>query len=146
MSIDIERPREAVFAFFDDPDNMEKCVPMLVDHGFIEEKPEKVGTTFWHEYEEKGRRFKMTGVVTEYDAPTRMAIEMDGPAFGLKVAYDFEELGPDSTRLTQHSESSFKHVFKLIGLFFGKKMQCEGEKVQRENFERMKRYLEEPEA
>ena len=64
---------------------------MLVDHGIIEETPEKVGTRFWHEYEEKGRRFQMKGVVTEHAPPERMGVELDGPAFGLKVDYEFEE-------------------------------------------------------
>ena len=35
-----------------------------------------------------------------------------------------------------------KHVFKIFGLLFGKKMQAEGEKVQRENFARMKELIE----
>ena len=141
-SIDIERSREDVFEFLTDPDNLERCVPMLVDHGIIDETPEKVGTTFWHVYEEKGRRMKMTGVVTHHEPPVRSGVSLDGSAFSLEVLYELEALGPTSTRLTQHSESRFKHVFKLMGLLFGKKMKCEGEKVQAENFERMKAYLE----
>lgn len=138
----IERSREDVFAWMDDPDNLQKSVPMLVDHGVIEETPEKVGTTFWHEYEENGRRMKMTGVVTEHKPPERMAVELDGAMFSLRVAYDFEELGPTTTRLTQHSSSTFKHVFKIFGLIFGKKMKADGEKLQAENFARMKALME----
>ena len=51
-SIDIDRPREEVFAFIDDEENLPKIVPNLVDHGVINETPDKVGTTFWHIYEE----------------------------------------------------------------------------------------------
>jgi len=141
-SIDIERPRTEVFAFLDDQENLPKIVPNLVDHGVINETPEKVGTTFWHEYEEKGRKMKMTGVVTEHRAPERMAVKLDGAFFGLEVAYTLEELGPTSTRLTQYSNARFKHIFKLMGLLFGKKMQAEGEKVQADNFARMKSMIE----
>jgi len=142
-SIDIERPREQVFAFLDDEDNLPKMVPTLVDHGIVNETPEKVGTTFWHVYEEKGRRMKMTGVVTEHRAPERMAVKLDGAFFGLEVTYELEALGPTSTRLTQHSDSRFKHVFKLMGLLFGKKMEREGKQVQAETFARMKTLIEE---
>jgi len=142
-SIDIERPREQVFAFLDDAENLPKMVPNLVDQGIVDETPEKVGTTFWHVYEEKGRRMKMTGVVTEHRPPERMAVKLDGAFFGLEVTYELEELGPTSTRLTQLSESRFKHVFKLMGLLFGKKMEREGKQAQAETFARMKALIEE---
>ena len=142
-SIDIERPREQVFAFLDDDENLPKMVPNLVDQGVIEETPEKVGTTFWHVYEEKGRRMKMTGVVTEHRPPERMAVKLDGAFFGLKVTYELEALGPTSTRLTQHSEARFKHVFKLMGLIFGAKMEREGKQAQVECFATMKALIEE---
>jgi len=142
-SIDIERPRERVFAFLDDEENLPKMVPNLVDHGVVNETPEKVGTTFWHVYEEKGRRMKMTGVVTEHRPPERMAVKLDGAFFGLEVTYELEELGLASTRLTQLSEARFKHVFKLMGLLFGKKMEREGKQAQVENFARMKALIEE---
>ena len=142
-SIDIERPREQVFAFLDDEENLPKMVPNLVDHGTINETPEKVGTTFWHLYEEKGRRMKMTGVVSEHRRPERMAVKLDGAFFGMEVTYELEELGPTSTRLTQLSEARFKHVFKLMGLLFGKKMEREGKQVQAETFARVKALIEE---
>lgn len=141
-SIDIDRPREEVFAFLDDPQNLPKVVPNLVDHGIIEETPEKVGTTFWHVYEENGRKMKMTGVVTDHADPERMAVKLDGAFFGLVVKYDLEALSPTSTRLTQFSDARFKHVFKLMGFLFGKKMEREGKKVQAENFARMKALIE----
>ena len=141
-SIEIERPREQVFAWLDDQDNLPKMVPNLVDHGLIEEMPEKVGTTFWHVYEENGRKMKMTGVVTEHQTPERMAVKLDGSFFGLEVIYELEALSPTSTRLVQHSDAKFKHVFKLMGLLFGKKMEREGKKVQAENFARMKELME----
>jgi carbon monoxide dehydrogenase subunit G len=142
FSIDIERPRAEVFAFLDDPENLPKFVPNLVDHGVIQETPQKVATTFWHVYEENGRRMKMTGVVTEHRPPERIAVELDGPMFGLVVVQTLEELGPNSTRFTQYSKATLKHVFKLMGMLFGKKMKEQGEKAQRENFERMKALLE----
>ena len=142
FSIDIERPRAEVFAFLDDPENLPKFVPNLVDHGVIQETPQKVGTTFWHIYEERGRKMKMTGVVTEHRSPERLAVTLDGPFFGLEVVQTLEELGPNSTRFTQYSKGTFKHVFKLMGLLFGRKMKVEGEKAQRENFERLKALLE----
>ena len=85
---------------------------------------------------------KMTGEVTEHQPHERLAVKLDGSFFGLEVAYKLEELGPNATRLTQYSKSRFKHVFKLMGLLFGKKMEREGRKVQAENFARMKAMIE----
>lgn len=141
-SIEVAKPRQEVFDFLTDDDNLPKIVPNLADHGVIEDRPEKLGSTFWHEYEEKGRRMKMTGVVTEYEPPRRWAVKLDGAFFGLEVAYTLDELGPDSTRITQDSSARFKHVFKLMGLLFGKKMKADGERVQEENFARMKVMIE----
>ncbi|MEM8884353.1 MAG: SRPBCC family protein [Planctomycetota bacterium] len=143
-SIEVEKPRSEVFAFLTDDENLPRIVPNLADHGVIEDKPGKVGSTFWHEYEEHGRRMKMTGVVTEYREPERWAVEMDGAMFGLEVAYTLDELGPSSTRINQYSKARFKHIFKLMGLLFGKKMKADGEKVQAENFARMKEMIESP--
>lgn len=141
-SVEIERSQEDVFDFLADPDNIKIIVPNLVEHGHIEEKPEIVGTTFYQVFEEKGRRMKMTGVVTEHVPPTSMAVKMQGSMFRLEVRYVLESLGPTRTKLIQHSDASFKHVFKLMGLLFGGKMKREGEKVQAENFARMKNHLE----
>ena len=142
-SIEVGRARDQVFAFLDDEENLPQMVPNLVDHGILDETPEKVGTTFWHVYEEQGRRMKMTGVVTEHRPPERMAVKLDGAMFGLEVVYELEELGPTSTRFTQHSEARFKHVFKLLGLLFGKKMEKEGKQAQAETFAHMKAAIEE---
>ena len=141
-SIEIERSQQDVFDFVNEPSNIKLIVPNLVDEGLIEETPDKVGTTFWHEYEENGRKMKMTGVVTEYERPTRSAVELDGPMFSLGVLYEYEALGPDRMRLTQHSNGTFKHVFKLLGLLMGKKMKRDGEKVLEDNFARLKSVLE----
>lgn len=141
-SIDIEASREDVFDYLADDDNIMDIVPNLVAHGFIDVKDGVVGTTFWHEYEEKGRKMKMTGVVSEHQRPDLMAVEMDGAMFSLVVRYNLEELGPSRTRLVQFSHAKMKHVFKIFSLLFGKKMQAEGEKVQAENFARMKQLIE----
>ena len=125
-SIEVERPRADVFDFLTDDDNLPAVVPNLADHGVIEEQPGKIGSTFWHEYE----------------APRRWAVKLDGPFFGLEVAYTLEQLGPGTTRITQDSNARFKHVFKLLGLLFGGKMKADGERVQAENFARMKALLE----
>lgn len=141
-AIDIERPRDEVFAFLDDPDNLMELVPNLAEHGIIEEKAGKVGTTFWHVYEENGRRMKMTGSVTEHEVPTRMAVALTGPLFSMEVAYELEEISAGVTRVVQHSRARFKHVFKLMGLLFGKKMERDGQRVQDENWQRLKALIE----
>lgn len=142
-AIDIERSRQDVFAFLDDEDNLKTMIPNLVDSGIIAETPEKVGTTFWHLFQEHGRKMKMTGVVTEYKPPERMAVKLDGAFFGLEVAYRLEELGPRSTRLVQESKAHFNHLFKIMGLLFRKKMEKQGLEAQKECFDRMKALLEE---
>jgi hypothetical protein len=65
-----------------------------------------------------------------------------GAFFRLEVVYRLEELSPDSTRVVQYSNARFRHVFKIMGLLFGKKMEAEGKKSQEENFARMKSLIE----
>ena len=92
-----------------------------------------------------GRKGTRRDEITDEDADTtvaRTAVKLDGAFFGLEVSYHLDELTPTSTRVTQYSKARFKHVFKLMGLFFGKKMQREGERVQAENFARMKEMIE----
>ena len=79
-SIDIQAPRQDVFEFLDDEDNLKKIVPNLIEAGVIQETPEKVGSTFWHVYEENGRKMKMTGEVTEHQAPERLASSSGAPS------------------------------------------------------------------
>lgn len=141
-SIDIERPRAEVFEFLTDRKNIRVLVPNLVDEGMIEETPGRVGTTFWHVYEEQGRRMKMSGVVTEYQPPERSAVSIDGAMFGLDVAYVLESTSPSTTRLTQVAKVRWKHVFKLMGLLFRKKIEAEGRKSQVETFDHLKSVLE----
>ncbi|MEM7229080.1 MAG: SRPBCC family protein [Planctomycetota bacterium] len=138
----MNRPRDEVFAFLDDPENLPKILSNLKDQGVINETPDQVGTTFWHVYEEKGREMKMTGVVTEHCVPERMAVQLDGAVFSLWVAYDFEEIDANSTHLIQYSEAKFKHVFKIFGLIGRKKMEEEGRKSLEESFARMKDMIE----
>lgn len=142
FSTEMQAPRQVVFDFIDDEDNIKDIVPNLVHAEVTHETPEKVGSTFLHVYEEKGRKMKMTGVVTEHRSPERLAVKLDGAFFGLEVVYTLNELGPNSTRIEQYSKARFKHIFKLMGLFFGKKMEAEGQKVQEENFARMKTLIE----
>ena len=141
-SIEIQAPCQAVFEFLSDPDNLKQIVPNLIEAGIIQETPEKVGTTFWHVYEEKGRKMKVTGVVTEHQPPERMAVKLVGAFCRLEVVYRLEELSPGSTRLVQSSKARFRHILKIMGLLFGKKMEAEGKKSQEENFARMKALIE----
>lgn len=141
-SLEIDAPRQHVFDYLADDDNIKDIVPNLVEQGFLEVTDDKVGTTFWHVYEENGSKMKMTGVVTEHQPPVSMAVALDGPMFSMTVRYILEETGPNSTMLRQDSTAKMKHVFKIFGLLFGKKMQREGERVQEENFARMKQLIE----
>ena len=141
-SLEINAPRQHVFDYLADDDNLKDMVPNLVEHELLEETEEKVGTTFLHVYEENGRKMKMTGVVTEHQPPASMAVALDGPMFSMTVRYILEETGPNSTMLRQDSTAKMKHVFKIFGLLFGKKMKCEGERQLRESFARMKELME----
>lgn len=141
-SIEIERSRQDVFDFLDDEANLKLIVPNLVDHGVVEDVPGVVGSTFWHVYEESGRKMKMKGVVTEYSPPEGKAVKVDGAFFGLEVTYVLDELSPTRTRVTQISKAHFKHIFKLMGLMFRKKMEREGLKAQKDTFDRIKETLE----
>ena len=71
-----------------------------------------------------------------------ISIDVGDGMFNPQLAYTLEQLGPGTTRITEDSSARFKQVFKLLGLLFGGKMKADGERVQAENFARMKALLE----
>ena len=106
-------------------------------------QPLKVGSHFLCVTEENGKSMEFKGVVTEHNEPKLHTVEMTGQMFDIEARYVFEELGPKSTRLTQHSDVRGKGFVKLIFLLVGWMMYKQGCQQAQKELENLKRILEE---
>ncbi|MEM7229081.1 MAG: SRPBCC family protein [Planctomycetota bacterium] len=141
-TIDIERPRADVFAFLSDQQNMQRVEPTLIGFGVLHETPEKVGSTFWLVYQENDRTTSMSGVVTAHEHPENLAIRLDHALFSYEAAYHLAEIDAHTTRLVFSSRERFKHVYKLIGVFAGRRLKAESQSTHQETFARIKDLIE----
>lgn len=141
LSIDIDRPREAVFDVVL-KDVAAWSITCVEDERLEDVDDGGVGTRFRTVTEERGRRTEMTGEVTAHDPPRSSRCYLVSDAFEIDVHYDFEEL-PTGTRVTQRSEVTFKGFMKVLMALLGwafKKSACD---AQLQELQAMKAYAEE---
>lgn len=70
-SVEIARPPEEVFAFVADSENDARWTPQVEEVRKTSEGPVGVGTTYEAVVSLLGRRFEVTGEISEYDEPNR---------------------------------------------------------------------------
>ncbi|MBC8353537.1 MAG: SRPBCC family protein [Planctomycetes bacterium] len=138
-SIEIDRPIDEVFRLTHE--DVAEWSIVVVEDEVIDEKPEGVGTTFRTVTEDHGKRMEFQGVITAYDPPHSIAIEMIGQMFDIQVAYAFEDLG-GRTKATQFSNVTGKGFMKLFFLLFGWMMNKANCDAQDNELNNLKQYCE----
>ncbi len=141
-SIEIQAPPDRVFFWINDPEQVMKWVPNIVENEIVEEKPGHVGTSVRQVYEEHGRRMEFHGTVTRHEENRSLGMNLQGDMFDLEVNYELEDLG-GRTRVTQHAEVRFKgFMMRILGpimSFFTKKSS---NRTLQESFERLRDHCE----
>ena len=141
ISVDIARPIEDVFILANDHVSVWSSIVVedellhLADDG-------GVGTKFRTVTEDRGRRMEFDGEVVEYEPPTRSAIQLRGSAFDLDVAYEFEPLPDDRTRITQCSQSRGKGIWWLPLMVLMPLMRKSASEATRKELEQLRVYCE----
>ncbi len=115
--IEIDLPREAVIALFDNAENMKKWQPGLISYEFLEGEPGKEGSTMEMVFErKKGKTMKLKETMLKNNLPDEMhtSYETKG-VYNIQKNY-FSEMSPDKTLWTSESEFQMEGIgMKLIG-------------------------------
>ena len=138
-SIEIDRPIHEVFRLTHE--DVAEWSIVVVEDEVIDEKPEGVGTTFRSVTEDHGKRMEFQGVITAYDPPNTLAIELIGKMFDIEAAYTFEDLG-GRTKVTQFSKVQGKGLLKLFFLMCGWMMNKANCDAQDKELNSLKQYCE----
>lgn len=138
-SIVIERPRQEVWDFATDPDNIMLTSSNLVEFEQLTDGPVGERTRFRGVVKVAGKKIEWTSEVTKFDAPSTFAQRSIQSAipFAIEVTYEDADGG---TRMSWHQE------LESFGGFFGKLSEPIVTKMYakdvRANLERTKELLE----
>jgi len=136
-SIVIQRPIEEVFAFLTDQSKLQLWQTGLVDSGLISDGQMGVGAEYRTTFEARGRRFVISGVVTEYETNRKYSFEARSGPFPLSGGFSLDPVS-QGTRVTLVSELKRGGFSRLVGPLIDSMMgaQLEG------NLGRLKEALE----
>jgi ligand-binding SRPBCC domain-containing protein len=110
-SIVIERPRQEVWEFATDPDNIMLTNSNLVEFDKLTDGPVGEGTRFRGVVKVAGKKLEWTSEVTKFDAPSTFAQQSIESAIPFTVEVTYED-ADGGTRMSWHQESeSFGGVF-----------------------------------
>jgi uncharacterized protein YndB with AHSA1/START domain len=112
-TIDIDRPRDDVFAYVADVEQMEHWVVGVGETALVEGDGTGVGDRYETTYSYGGRDTEMAFVVTEYDPPTRFGITAPEGPFAFDGLLELEDVG-DATRVTNTIDAGSDGTFTTV--------------------------------
>jgi len=117
---EILAPIDIVFSFLNDDEKMKLWMEGLESIEYPKGKDLKnpVGTEFIHTIKEGGHSQQYVGSVTEFSAPTLIAVELHNSAFQINVTYELIAKSR-KTQLDYHCEIVFASLFhRIMGFLF----------------------------
>lgn len=117
---EIIAPIDVVFSFLNDDEKMKLWMEGLesTEYPNGENAENPVGTEFIQIIREGGLTQQYTGMVTEYEPPTLLAVKLQSNAFQINVTYELTDLGR-KTQLDYHCELVFASLFhRIVGFLF----------------------------
>ena len=139
--IDINAAPETVFYWLEDPDRAKQWVTSVTKSEFIEETPNRVGTTFREYVEEGGRGLEMQGVVTAFVPNQRFAVHLESKVNSVDVDFTLHPKG-SMTQLIQNIEMRFKGLLRLLSVFLGGSVKKKIKTQAQSEFARLKELCE----
>ena len=137
-SIEINRPKDVVFQYIDDENNLKKWLGGLVKITPITEGGNRVGAKTKHLYNEGGRTFEMLEETLIYEPEKRVKIKGQIDAFKLTADYTLTETS-GKTRIDYTAEMFFDKLFyRVIAPFIARTSK----KKVVEDFNRLKTLIE----
>lgn len=115
----IDADLDAVWAAFDNPDNMSRWQQNLESFRHVAGDPGQPGAVSELVYDENGKKVVLTETITERRQPDFMAGTYDSPMGKTLVVNHFEAIDDDSTRWTAWCNFTFRGFMKIMSLFVG---------------------------
>ena len=135
----INKPIREVWAFFKDPDNLERWLGGFQRFEHISGTPATVGAKAKHYFLEKGKELVMEEEIIEEIPEKKFVGTLSSPMMVNTVTNYFNDLGNDQTEYSLSSDTQFKGFFwKQIGPL----MKSEFKKRQENDLQRLKQVLE----
>jgi uncharacterized protein YndB with AHSA1/START domain len=115
-SVEINRPVEEVWRFFDNPDNMPLWLEGFKRFEPLSGKQGQVGAKSKHVYEVGGRTFEMIEEITKRDPPREFSGILSNKMMTSTMVNSFEDLGNGKTALRSTVETRFTSpLYRLLG-------------------------------
>jgi len=142
VSIIIERPIAAVFAFAANVENMDKWVVGVTEPRRTSDGQFGVGSTFFSKYTYAGKTHDINYVVTAYDPPRRQAVKSTSGPFPFVGTIELEAAG-SGTKITNtidagSDSAATSAIFFLCGPLLRRMMR----KQLRKELEELKKNVE----
>lgn len=142
FEIVVDASRVAVWAAFDNPDNMTRWQPGLVAFTHISGDPGQPGATSELTYDEKGKKVVLKETITEKREPDFLAGIYESTMGTTVIVNHFEVIDENSTRWTSWCNFRFQGIMKVMSLFVSGAIR----KRTRADMERFKLMVETDEA
>lgn len=113
----IDASQDAVWAAFDNPDNMMRWQQNLESFKHIAGKPGQPGAVSELVYDEKGKKVVLKETITERREPDFLAGTYESPTAKTLIVNRFEAVDDNSTRWTSWSNFTFQGFMKIMSLF-----------------------------
>lgn len=114
--VTINKPREEVLEFFDNPDNLYKWQKNLKKYEIIEGEPRQDGVKSRFTYDENGKKVVMIETIEKFNYPDQMIAIYEAKNMWNRCVNDLIDQG-DNTVWRLDSEFRCKGFMRLICLF-----------------------------
>lgn len=101
VEIEVDKPIEEVFKKFEDTDLMKQWLPDVKSIEILEEKPEKVGSTYTMVVENNGQEIKMVEKITAYIPNKKITFQFHSDQMVKTDDYNFIANG-NTTKIVQN--------------------------------------------
>lgn len=113
----IDASLDAVWAAFDNPDNMPRWQQNLQSFKHVSGQPGQPGAVSELVYDEKGNEVVLTETITERRRPEFLAGTYDSPMGKTLIVNHFEVIDENTTRWKSWCHFAFKGYMKIMSLF-----------------------------
>ena len=138
LEIEIQKPRDAVLELFDDPSNMKKWQPSLLEYRHLSGEQGQPGAKSEQVHKLGKRDVTMIETITKRNLPDELSATYEVKNCFNFVHNTFEELSATSTKWIVRTEFTFQGYMKIMAFL----MPGAFKKETRKHMELFKNYAE----
>ncbi|SFD86878.1 SRPBCC family protein [Thermophagus xiamenensis] len=117
QEIEINKPREKVIAYFDNPENLKKWMKGLISIEPISGEPKQEGAKSLLKFKMGKREMNMTETILVHNLPDEYTLSYEAKGVHNIVKNRFVKLSDNKTKYIVENEFQFKGFMKIIGTF-----------------------------